>query len=302
MTYFLFVLLLSFSPSHYITITNDGETVMEIKKEQLSDPIVGNVFIDDQKYHAILEKVKKEVMKQPINATIDDFNQIKNGENGYELYTFEFQKQLLEAYYKNGNVRIEAPKLPKYPRVDSELLDYIRQQHLGQYITYYNSRNKERSHNIHLASEAIDNHVVFPGETFSFNGVVGKRTKEKGYLPAPIIVKGELSEGIGGGICQVSSTLFNAVDKAGLQIIERYSHSKQVPYVPPGRDATVSWYGPDFTFQNLYQQPILIRAKAINGSMIVNIYSSLEVKPKLRNIPDAEDSLPKEIMIDPGTS
>ncbi|MFP3440966.1 VanW family protein, partial [Pantoea sp. SIMBA_133] len=116
--------------------------------------------------------------------------------------------------------------------------------------THFRKNNLERTSNIELAAEAINNTVVFPGETFSFNQTVGKRTKERGYLPAPIIVKGELSEGIGGGICQVSSTLFNAVDQAGVQIIERYSHSRSVPYVKPGRDATVSWYGPDFSFRN----------------------------------------------------
>ena len=127
---------------------------------------------------------------------------------------------------------MDIPVRTVYPRVDSEVLANIRTQMLGHYVTYFNSRNKERSHNIFLAAEAINNQVVFPGETFSFNQIVGKRTKEKGYLSAPIIVRGELAEGIGGGICQVSSTLFNAVDRSGLHILQRYSHSKRVPYVP----------------------------------------------------------------------
>jgi len=77
------------------------------------------------------------------------------------------------------------------------------------------------------------------GKFFSFNQVVGERTLERGYEPAPEIVKGEYTEGIGGGICQTSSTLFNAVDAAGLRVIERVSHSHVVTYVPIGRDATV---------------------------------------------------------------
>jgi vancomycin resistance protein YoaR len=152
--------------------------------------------------------------------------------------------------------------------------------------------------NIELAANALDSHVVFPNETFSFNKVVGNRTLKKGYLRAPIIVRGELSEGIGGGICQVSSTLFNAVDRAGLQIVERYSHSKRVPYVPAGRDATVSWYGPDFQFQNKYNQPILIRAKRYGGSMIVKLYSSDMIDMKKRRVPNAPTSLPDEIHIE----
>ena len=152
-----------------------------------------------------------------------------------------------------------------FPRVDGELLAEIKEKPIGHYVTYYNARNRNRSHNIRLAAAAINNTVLFPGETFSFNAVVGKRTKEKGYLQAPIIVRGELAEGIGGGICQVSSTLFNATDRAGLYIVKRYSHSRNVPYVRPGRDATVSWDGPDFVFQNRYNQPILIRAQAVPG-------------------------------------
>ncbi len=84
-----------------------------------------------------------------------------------------------------------------------------------------------------MAAEAIDNHVVFPGESFSFNETVGERTKEKGYQRAPVIIEGELAEDIGGGICQVSSTLYNAVDIDGMEIVERYSHSRSVPYVRP---------------------------------------------------------------------
>jgi vancomycin resistance protein YoaR len=185
-----------------------------------------------------------------------------------------------------------------YPKVDSELLADIRIQQIGQYVTYFNSYNKSRSHNIFLAAKAIDNHVIFPNETFSFNKVVGKRTLEKGYLRAPIIVKGELSEGVGGGICQVSSTLYNAADRAGLKIVERYSHSRNVPYVPSGRDATVSWYGPDFRFQNQYNQPILIRAKRIGGTMIVTLYSSDVINYEPRVVPSAESQLPKEINVE----
>ncbi|WP_261178638.1 VanW family protein [Anaerobacillus sp. CMMVII] len=158
---------------------------------------------------------------------------------------------------------------------------------IGQYITYFNQRRKGRVQNIKLASEAINNHVVFPGEVFSFNQVVGQRTFEKGYLPAPVIIKGRVYRDFGGGICQVSSTLFNAVDRAGVQIVQRYSHSKRVPYVPPGRDAQVSWYGADFSFKNIHNQPLLIRAKVYGGSLLITIHSSDVINFKSRNVPNA---------------
>jgi hypothetical protein len=110
-------------------------------------------------------------------------------------------------------------------------------------------------------------------------------------------VRGELSEGIGGGICQVSTTLFNSVDRAGLKIIQRYSHSRNVPYVPPGRDATVSWEGPDFTFTNQYNQPILIRASAGGGTVVISLYSSHIIEYKPRVVPSIIKLLPKEILL-----
>lgn len=91
--------------------------------------------------------------------------------------------------------------------------------------------------------------------------MVGERISGKGYMPATVIVKGEFSEDFGGGICQVSSTLFNAVDNAGLKVVQRYSHSREVSYVPLKRDATVSWNGPDLIFKNEYNQPILIHIR-----------------------------------------
>lgn len=192
---------------------------------------------------------------------INDQGRIVPGKVGYSLSRKGFKEQFYAYFYGDGPSTIEVPELNVYPKVDSELLSHIRTQRIGQYVTYFNSGNKSRTHNISLAAKAIDNHVVFPNETFSFNKVVGMRTPDKGYMKAPVIVRGELSEGVGGGICQVSSTLFNAVDRAGLEIVQRYSHSRRVPYVPPGRDATVSWGGPDLRFQNKYNQPVLIRAK-----------------------------------------
>src|SRR5690625_7490070 len=108
---------------------------------------------------------------------------------------------------------MELPVKLIYPRVDSELLSEISEQEIGSYVTYFKKNNKERTHNIKLATDAIDSHVVFPGETFSFNKIVGKRTEEKGYKRAPGIVKGELSGDSGGGICQTSATRYGAVDR-----------------------------------------------------------------------------------------
>ena len=286
----LFSFLLVIQPatiSETLTINNQGETIVKIERENYTVPIPGQSLIDTEKYLQLVNKLDKLTYEEPKNAYINNHGMVVEGQLGRKLYRKAFTDVFFTYFYERGTSTIEIPMLTLYPKVDRDLLLNIRVKQIGQYTTYFNANNKARSHNIKLAAEAINNHVVFPQETFSFNRVVGKRTKERGYMRAPVIVKGELSEDIGGGICQVSSTLFNATDRAGLKIIERYSHSKSVQYVPSGRDAAVSWYGPDFSFTNAYRIPLLIRAKAIRGQMIIQIFSSDEIDYEPRAVPEA---------------
>lgn len=280
-----------------LTITHENVPIMTVSRSDLSSPTPGITLADMQKLTQLSDQLDRNIRKEAVDAVIDDSGHIVPEQAGIELNKDAFMEQLLSYFYQHGPSTIAVPTRRIYPRVDSEILAAINNKRIGHYVTYFNSGNKERSHNIYLAAEAIDNSVVFPGEIFSFNKTVGKRTKEKGYLSAPIIVKGEMAEGIGGGICQVSSTLYNAVDRSGMKILERYSHSKRVRYVPPGRDATVSWYGPDFTFKNEYNEPILIKAKAIHGMMVVLVFSSDEIEAKPNKIPSTEHKLPPETKI-----
>ncbi|TLS35039.1 VanW family protein [Pseudalkalibacillus caeni] len=284
-----------FVQSEDLTITHEGAEILKIHRNDFMNDLVGKPVIDHTKINSLLQRLKKEVNQEPVNAKIGKSEEILPEQIGYKVDVRKFTEQLYIYLFGSGPAFLEAPRLPIHPKVDSELLANIRTQQIGHYVTYFNSNNKERTHNIRLAAESIDSHVVFPNETFSFNKVVGKRTKEKGYLPAPVIVRGEVTEGIGGGICQVSSTLFNSVDNAGAKILQRYSHSKRVPYVPEGRDATVSWYGPDFSFKNTYNQPLLIRSRVYGGQVSISIYSSDVVNFESRKIPGASKKLPEEI-------
>ena len=114
-------------------------------------------------------------------------------------------------------------------------------QLLGTFSTTYNTSNKNRVTNLELASEKIDGTIILPGETFSYNKIVGERTIAKGYKEAAVYSGGKVVDGIGGGICQISTTLYNAVIYANLQITERSNHRFLTSYVTAGRDATVSW-------------------------------------------------------------
>lgn len=280
----IFGVFLFINPANTLTIVENDETIAEINREDIALQLPGLELLDPIKSETLSQQINEQIKKPPENASISDAGSIIPEKIGHRLNEHAFMEKLYEFYYKNGPGTFEVPKIYLYPKVDSELLSNIRTKRIGQYITYYNSYNKSRSHNIALAVQAINNYVVFPGEIFSFNKVVGQRTVAKGYQKAPEIVRGETIEGIGGGICQVSSTLFNAVDRSGVTITERYSHSKRVPYVPPGRDATVSWYGPDFAFKNEYNLPILIRARAFGGQVVVFIYSSEDINYHPRNV------------------
>ncbi|HHV98357.1 MAG TPA: VanW family protein [Clostridiaceae bacterium] len=138
------------------------------------------------------------------------------------------------------------------------------------------NKSKSRLNNIDLAAEKIDKKVINPGEEFSFNAVVGRRTEEKGYEEAPIIVKTENGPkkdyDIGGGICQISTTLYNAAEEAGLKITERHVHSKDVGYVERGEDATVSYGTMDFKFVNTRKKPIVIRILRGKETLTVKLY------------------------------
>ncbi|API93707.1 VanW family protein [Virgibacillus pantothenticus] len=264
-------------PIHSISASKDMPAEIMIKRVEINQYALDNIdklFINNSKLQTLIGQLKQKVYQDPINAKIDRVGKITPGKPGVTIDADQFQIDFREAFYNPNIQEFKVPVKPVYPRVDKGLLTEISQKQLGSYVTHFKKNNEERTTNIELAAQAIDSHVIFPGELFSFNKVVGERTEKKGYKRAPVIVKGELAEDIGGGICQVSSTLFNAVNLKGIEIVERYAHSKHVPYVPPGKDATVSWWGPDFSFKNRYNQPLLLRAHAKNGQLVVRVFSS----------------------------
>lgn len=142
--------------------------------------------------------------------------------------------------------------------------DALYQEVLGQYETKHNT-NENRNNNLRLLCKALDGYVLQPGETFSFNGVVGERTKERGYLPAPAYSGNRLTDAIGGGVCQGSTTLYNCVLLADLEVVFRACHGASVSYVPAGLDATVNYLTTDFQFRNQFRFPVKIQAEVEGG-------------------------------------
>ena len=139
----------------------------------------------------------------------------------------------------------------------------------GWFSTDFDEGMKNRSVNLRVACGVIDGVELAPGAVFSFNEHVGLATREKGYLPAKIFVGGKETEGLGGGICQLSSTLYNAADLMGLEIVERHPHSRRVYYVEVGRDASTAYGGKDLKFRNDFDYPVRVRASAVGGKNLV---------------------------------
>ena len=147
---------------------------------------------------------------------------------------------------------------------------------LGEYTTHYNGGDTNRTTNLRLASNKINNTVIMPGETFSYNKVVGKRTVEAGYKEAATYAGGKVVDDIGGGICQITSTLYNAVIFANLDIVSRSNHQFVPSYVKAGRDATVVYGAIDFKFKNTRKYPIQIKSTVSGGVARVAIFGIKE--------------------------
>ena len=190
----------------------------------------------------------------------------------------------IQKSYYLGKSKVEAVTVGVAPKVAATDLAG-RDVKLGEYRTNYNGGIAGRTTNIHVACRAVDGQVFMPGEVLSFNGLTGERTYKKGYRMAHIFLRekgqteSQVVDGLAGGVCQVSSTLYNAVRKTNassagkpLQIVERNSHSLPVTYVPSGRDATVAWPGKDFKFRNAYNFPIYLRTDAGKGRLTISIW------------------------------
>lgn len=147
---------------------------------------------------------------------------------------------------------------------------------LATFSTRYDPSAKDRTTNLSIACQKINGKVVMPGETFSYNQALGKRTAEAGYKNAAVYENGQVVDGIGGGICQISSTLYNTVLMANLEIVERRNHQFVTSYLPAGRDATVVYGMTDFKFKNTRTYPVKIAASIKSGVATVSIYGIKE--------------------------
>jgi vancomycin resistance protein VanW len=223
----------------------------------------------------IVKNASLDITSYPVGATIDS----QTGEVNPEFFgkivaLTETVDKIMEAEEETKVSPVVYEIKPYLTASDIEQLTKI----LDSYTTVITGEEARRD-NIKLAANLINNQLVLSGEVFSFNEVVGPRTKKRGFKEAPEFSEGELTSGVGGGICQVSSTLYNALDLEKLEVIERHSHSRGVSYVPEGKDATIAGDYFDFRFKNELATPIIVKAEIESRKLTVFILGPREEKP-----------------------
>ncbi len=235
-----------------------------------------NIEVEEQQPQEIdLNKIHEELYKEPVNAyyTTDPYT-VHPSEDGID---FKIGMEEAENLLQQDQEEYVIPLKVTVPEVTTKMIGTEAFPDLiSEFSTKYSQSQKDRTTNLKLAAEKINGTVLMPGEVFSYNTVVGKRTIDAGYKEAKIYVNGEVVDGLGGGICQVSSTLYNAVLYANLEIVERRNHQFVPSYAGAGLDATVVYGSIDFQFKNTRNYPIKIQCSVDRGICNFQIYGLKE--------------------------
>ena len=300
-----------------IVVTDDqvilctGLPGLEVDEEQLKTDII-NAVKKLESSNITLRLIERTPPPLDVEATLDILNKppvdaefVRTSRTTYEIKPHQMglsmdRAKLMEvvSYVENrNNNEYEEIILPVefiVPDITEGVLrSKLFSDTLASYTTYFttNSENNyNRAINIGLAAESIDGTLLLPGEEFSFNKVVGPRTSKKGYKTAHIYVAGQIQDGTGGGVCQVSTTLYNVVLRANLEVLERHNHMFTVGYVPLGHDAAVSYGYADLVFTNTTNYPLRITAEVSSGNALTfkikstNDYPGLKVKLATKTI------------------
>ena len=256
------------------------------------------ITYDEKKLNKYLMELNKKIYKKPKNATI----RINNGQiiitkekNGYKLNKDKLKNTLVEKIVNMDCSEEIIPIItikPVYLYEDLSKIDTV----LGRFETYFNSQNYNRSTNIKLAASATTNILLNQGEVFSFNSNIQNSDIGKYLKEAPVIINGKSEKGRGGGMCQVSSTIYNAALYSGMSIISVRNHSIPSPYIEKGRDATVSGGIIDLKFKNNYKTPVYIYNQVMGNKIVCTIYGNKRDKQDIEIITEITDEINNRII------
>lgn len=276
----------------------NNEKMRKDIKESITDvskafPKEKNIEIKEQKAKDIdIDHIYNEIHTEPQDAYIvEEPFQVVVDQDGIDFaISMEEAKNLLQEEKEEYIIPL---KVTKAGITVADLGSRAFPDVLATFTTRYDAGNLNRSTNLAIACKKINNYVLQPGETFSYNQTLGKRSIENGFREAHIFTSSGVEDGVGGGICQISSTLYNTVVLANLDIVERHNHSYGAGYVDPGRDATVSYGSLDFKFKNPRKYPIKITAYISGGVATVSISGIKEEnEPKVSIVATTTATIP----------
>ncbi|MFD3155845.1 VanW family protein [Haloimpatiens sp. FM7330] len=237
----------------------------------------------------VIDMIEKDTNCEPKNAYLkrkgtSDF-EIIAGQEGMKVSVEKLKKDIKDKINETeaGNFTLDIPVKKIEPKVTKQKLSSVNSL-IASYNTSFRTSSYGRATNVRVATNSINGIILMPGEVFSFNDVVGPRTAERGYKNAAVIIGNKVEPGLGGGVCQVSTTLYNAVLKSGLKSVERTNHTLVSHYVPKGRDATVSYGSLDYKFKNTTEHPVYIEGYTANKVLYFNIYSNNSLKKRTYTI------------------
>ena len=232
---------------------------------------------DHEALRALTDGIVNYVNRDPVNSTVHSFDfktqtfTFTDDRPGARIDPDDLYSRVVELL-DDGVTKKELRIVPEKILAEVTKTELMNRFGLISAYTTTTTSDGKRNTNIQLSAEAISGKTVLPGEIFSFNAATGERTAAKGYQEAPAISGGQSKDEVGGGVCQTSSTLFNAVARADLEIIERNPHAWPSHYIEKGFDATVNWPGLDFKFKNNTEWPVFIIAGYSKRKVTVNIY------------------------------
>lgn len=244
----------------------------------------------------LVDKIEKEINQDSTDATFD-FNNgnfiVIEEKTGYKLDKSELINLLVDNIYELEDINL--PIEVTEPKITKELLSRINGV-IGEFSTSFKGSSYGRVQNIKVSANRLSNLLILPGDEISYNETVGPINSDTGFMEAPVILNGELTPGMGGGVCQTSTTLYNALLLSDLTIVERHPHSIAASYVPRGTDGAVARGYLDLKFRNDFDYPIYTYSKVIGNNIYFYIYGDTTAKDYTIKIePELIETIPYKV-------
>lgn len=268
----------NFSYSHsdtineVIAITRNNQSVELLKLQARPVNVSLKLSWDQDNFQSFLDSINEQIYFPAENAAVGYEKgriSIKDAKMGQQLDYEETMARILQHIRSDSTEPVNIATRNLMVQIGSKDLESINTI-LAFFATDLDN-NANRTSNIIKAASLIDGSIIMPGKVFSFNDIVGERSEEKGFKAAPIIVKRKAVDGLGGGICQLATNIYNASIQAGLPVVERYPHSVNVKYVEPGRDATIVYGLMDLKVKNGFINPVGISTLVEDNQLIIRI-------------------------------